>query len=552
MAGPLVRAAGERHLSDLQIGSERGLEWDRAKAERAIRFFPSVLRLAEGQHAGQPFELSPWEQFIVGSLFGWCAADGFRRFRNAYIEIGKGNGKSPLAAGIGLYLLTADGEERAEVYAAATTREQAHILFEDAVSMVRQSPQLAANVDQAGKRKVLNLAHLRSGSFFRPISSEGRSLDGKRVHGALIDELHEHPSDVVVNKMRAGTKGRRQALIVEITNSGVDRHSVCFQHREYSERVVRNITPDDSWFAYVCANDEGDDPLVDPSIWEKTNPNLGVSIGRKYLEEQVREAVGMPAKASIVRRLNFCEWVDAENPWIAGAIWRSAEKELTWEQLRGRSAFGAIDLSGTRDLTASALVFPPDLDHPRWAAWVHYWTPADTLTERSRKDKVPYDVWVKEGFITATPGRNVGYDFVAQHLVDMQIEVRLEGIAFDPYRIKYLEKELDELSAVVKLVPHGQGFFKSQESMLWMPRSLELLEELLNKSLIDIAKNPVLTWNAASAVSESDPKENRILTKRHSRGRIDGLVALAMGVGLAKRVDAALPSVYETRGVLTV
>jgi len=547
MAGPLVRAACERHLDDLATGGARGLVWDRGKAERAIRFFPSVLRLAEGQHAGEPFNLSSWEQFIVGSLFGWCGADGFRRFRNAYIEIGKGNGKSPLAAGIGLYMLVADKEMRAEVYAAATTREQAHILFEDAVSMVQQSPHLAKNIDLSGKRKVLNLAHLRTGSFFRPISSEGRSLDGKRVHCALIDELHEHATPVVVNKMRAGTKGRRQALIVEITNSGVDLTSVCYQHHEYSERVVRGLTPDDGWFAYVCAHDEGEDPFEDPGCWLKSNPNLGISIGRKYLEEQVREAVGMPAKASLARRLNFCQWVGAENPWIAGPIWHACQHAIPWEELRGRKAFGAIDLSGTRDLTASALAFPPDLDHPQWAAWIHFWTPEATLAERSKRDGVPYDVWVRDGFITATPGRNVGYGFVAQYLADMQVEVLLEQVAFDPYRIKYLETELDELNVIIELVPHGQGFYKSKESQLWMPRSLELTEDLLNKQQIEVARNPVLTWNAACAVTEQDAKENIILTKRRSKGRIDGMVALAMAVGLALRdvESQRMPDDYE-------
>lgn len=546
MAGPLVRAACERHLDDLAVGGARGLVWDRGKAERAIRFFPAVLRLAEGQHAGEAFELQPWQQFIIGSLFGWCGADGFRRFRNAYIEIGKGNGKSPMAAGIGLLMLVGDGEMRAEVYAAATTREQAHILFDDAVSMVSQSPHLAKNIDLSGKRKVLNLAHLRTASFFRPISSEGRSLDGKRVHCALIDELHEHATDVVVNKMRAGTKGRRQAMIVEITNSGVDRTSVCYQHHNYSERVVRGIAPDDGWFAYVCAHDEGEDPFEDPGCWPKSNPNLGVSIGRKYLEETVREAVGMPAKASTARRLNFCQWVGAENPWIAGTIWQAAEREMSWEELRGRKAFGAIDLSGTRDLTASALVFPPDPDHRKWAAWVHFWTPKDTLVERAKRDQVPYEVWVKGGYITATPGRNVDYGFVAQHLADMQIEVRLERVAFDPYRIKYLEKELDDENIVIELVPHGQGFYKAKESQLWMPHSLELLEGLLNKSQIEIAQNPVLTWNAANAVSETDAKENRILTKRQSKGRIDGLVSLAMAIGLALQGGPAqMPDDYR-------
>ena len=226
VAGPLVRLACERHLRDLETGPARGLVWRLELAMRAVGFFPKVLRLADGKFAGMPFDLSPFQAFIVGSLFGWHTTEGVRRFRTAYVETGKGSGKSPLAAGVGLYLLAADGEASAEVYAAATTREQAGILFRDAVRMVETSPALARAIHRSGRNPVTNLAHLKSGSYFRPISSEGKSLDGKRVHAALIDELHEHSSSIVVDKMRAGTKARRQALIFEITNSGFDRTSV--------------------------------------------------------------------------------------------------------------------------------------------------------------------------------------------------------------------------------------------------------------------------------------------------------------------------------------
>jgi phage terminase large subunit-like protein len=478
--------------------------------------------------------LQPSQAFIVGSLFGWKAPDGYRRFRTAYIEEGKGNGKSPLAAGVGLYMLTADKEPGAEIYAAATTREQAKILFRDAVNMVDASPELSECLQQSGQRDVFNLAHIATGSFFRPISSEGRGLDGKRVHCALIDEVHEHPTNVVVEKMRAGTKGRRQALIVEITNSGVDRKSICFQHHEYSARVVTGQIADDSWFAFVCSLDPEDDPLVDEGCWIKANPNFGVSVPVKYLREQVHEAKGMPAKASIVRRLNFCQWVDAANPAIGSDLWLPCEvepDEFDAIDLSGLDCVAALDLSGSRDLTALARVYEADRYGVAHAV-VEFWTPEDTLSERSRRDRAPYEQWVSSGDLIATPGRSVDYTFVAQRLAELQQETGLQRVGFDPYRIKYLERDLEQVGVRLELVPHGQGYYRSQESQLWMPRSVELLEDLIGKGKLRVRKNPALTFAVASAVHVTDAKGNRIYDKRKSTGRIDGAVALAMACGL--------------------
>jgi phage terminase large subunit-like protein len=551
VAGPLVRAAAQRHLDDLKNATKRGLVWKPEAALRVIEFFSDVLCLADGDHAGKSFELGAWQKFIVGSLFGWYMADGYRRFRVAYIEVGKGNGKSPLAAGIGLYMLVADGEEGAEIYAAAAIKDQAKILYRDAVNMVDLSEVLSEAVSKHGDKEVYNLVYKRS--FFKPISSEKRGLDGKRVHCALLDEVHEHPSSLVVDKMRAGTKGRRNALQVEITNSGFDRTSICYQHHEYSERVVTGQVEDDSWFGFVCSLDlvkvvrdgkeieELEDPLTDESCWIKANPNLNVSIAPRYLREQVREARGMPAKASIVKRLNFCVWVDADNPAIDQDIWRAAEGTFEYSERAPAEPVGALDLSGTRDLTALALWWPGEIAH----AAVEFWTPKDTLVERAKRDRVPYDVWVDQGHVTATPGRSVDYRWVAARLGQLQQDVGLRRLAFDPYRIKYLERELDEAGIELELVPHGQGYYKSADSGLWMPHSIEVLEERLTKRTVKVLKNPALTYAAASAVMESDAKDNRIFTKRKSKGRIDGLVALAMAAGLADGDDGVtVPAGY--------
>jgi phage terminase large subunit-like protein len=240
----------------------------------------------------------------------------------------------------------------------------------------------------------------------------------------------------------------------------------------------------------------------------------------------------MPAKASLVRRLNFCQWVDAANPAIDGNMWRSCEADFDEDELAGLEPIGALDLSGTRDLTALARVYEPDSRGVIHAV-VEFWTPADTLQERSARDRVPYTLWVEQGYLTATPGRSVDYAFVAQRIGDLQVERGLRRVAYDPYRIKYLERELDALAIEVELLPHGQGYGRAADSGLWMPRSVELLEEYIGKRLLRVKKNPALTYAAASAVHIADPKANRIYDKRRSTGRIDGLVALAMGIGAA-------------------
>lgn len=544
VAGPHVRDAAARHLRDLKDGPARGLLWDPAAAHKACEYFRLVLRFPDGPRAGQPFRLEDWQAFVVGSCFGWKYADtGMRRYRTCYIETAKGSGKSPCGAGMGLILLASDGMQGAECYVAAVTRDQAKIAFKDAVRMVDSSPALSSRLVKSGNRDVFNLLHSASGSFFRPLSSEGRALDGKRVHFALLDEVHEHPTSVVVDKIHAGVKGSPQPLIAEITNSGYDRNSVCWHHHKYSIDVAAGTVEDDQWFSYVCALDEGDDPLLDadgpdgyPLCWLKANPSLGVTIQPDYLRKQVREALGMPSKESIVRRLNFCQWVDAADPWINGDLWRSCEAEFDLSEHDGQPCFAALDLSGARDLTACALLFPHGDGLLDAAVW--YWTPADTLAERSRTDSVPYDAWVRAGHLEATPGKVVDYRFVAQQLADFATRFDLRAVAFDPWRIAYLQQELDALGVGLPLVAHGQGYMRAQDSGLWMPRSVELLEKAVFDGRLRVLRNPVLSWNSASAVLAADPKNNRIFDKRKSTGKIDGLVALAMSIGASDTEDA--------------
>ena len=528
IAGPHVRAACQRHLNDLEQAAQRGFFFDLDKVKRVIGFYEDILRLNGGEYEGQPYRLLDWQKFIVGSLFGWVNADGHRRFRVAYVETAKGSGKSPLAAGIGLYGLVADYEARAEIYAAATKKDQAMVLFRDAVAMVNQSPDLSANLTKSGVgESVWNLAYRRAGSFFRPISSDdGQS--GPRPHIALVDEIHEHKTNVAVEMMRAGTKNRRQALIFMITNSGSDKNGPCWQYHEYAARVASGQLVDDAFFGYVCALDQSDDPFVDEEAWHKVNPSLKAGIpGMRYLREQVNEARGMPSKEALVRRLNFCQWTDAKRPWISADVWMRAKRTYDWKSLAGRRAWGGLDLGSTTDLTGLVLWIEPEEYSQPWQLVTFAWLPDEDLIRKEETDRVPYLAWRESGYLETTPGRAVSRLAVLRKLAKLQSMFDIQLIAFDRWRIEDLQQMAeDEGIPLPEMVPFGQGYKD-------MSPALDKFETALLNGDVVHDGNPILTWNASNAVTASDEAGNRKLNKAKAIGRIDLMVAAVQGAGVA-------------------
>lgn len=567
VAGPHVRAAAQRHLDDLDWGDERGLVWDVAAAERFYGFCRDVLRLSEGQFDGVPFELEPSQKFICGSLFGWkWKKSGKRRFRRAYIEQGKGNGKSPMVGGIGLYGMVSDGEAGAQIYAAGATKEQAGILFRDAVGMVDKAPALDRAIRRSGgPGREYNLAHLKSGSFFRPVSRETKKTgSGPRPHFALCDEVHEHPDGGVIEILERGFKFREQPMLIMITNSGSDRQSICWQERKHAVKVANQEIEDDTTFSYICALDEEDDPFEDPSCWIKANPLLGVTITEEYLAIQVKQAKQIAAKANGIRRLHFCEWTDAESAWIGRDTWAKVEDPtLVIEDFEGKKAWAGLDLSAKTDLTAKALVFEDgfaDDGKPKFAAFVHGYTPADTLSARSERDGAPYDLWVDAGFLTAAPGKKIRLDFVAFDLLDDHERFELDFVAYDNYLIADFEATVEDMGGSLPMLDHPQGWNKRKreapdgtEVELWMPGSVDELETLILEGRLRVHMNPALQSAVMSATFDRSPADLRRFTKHKATGRIDMAVALAMGIGAATaRVKEEGPSVYSERGLLVM
>lgn len=535
VAGPHVRDACKRHLDDLEKGAARGLFFNVELAERAISFYRDVLRLNGGEYEGQPYELLDWQQFIVGSLFGWIGADGYRRFRSCYVETAKGSGKSPLAAGVGLYGMMADGEAGAEIYAAATKKDQAMILFRDAVAMVNLSPELSSRVTKSGTGlNVWNLAWLERRSFFRPIASDdGQS--GPRPHISLLDEVHEHKDGYVIEMLKAGQKSRRQPLQFAITNSGTDKRTVCWDYHDYGAKVCAGTLQDDTFFAYICALDEGDDPFVDEACWDKANPSLRFGLpGMRYLREQVAQARGMPSKESIVRRLNFCQWVESEAPWISGDVWFNCkDDDFDANLLFGRRCFGGLDLSSTQDLTALVLMFEPSEHDPYWRQAEWFWLPGDGLHHKADQDRAPYTLWRDQGHLNALPGKAINKLAVVKQAAEIAAMYDLQCMAYDRWRIEDLKMILDQEGITLPLVPFGQGFKD-------MAPAVDEYERRLLNAEVRHQANPVMTWCAANAIVVTDPAGNRKVAKEKATGRVDGIVAAIMATGCSMTAKAAV------------
>lgn len=554
VAGPDVRNACKRHLDDIESGPVRGLTWDVDEANHWIAFFETQLKLNGGRFEGSPFILLPWQAFIVGSLFGWRRADGSRRFRLAYIETGKGSGKSPLAAGIGLGMLCADGEWRAEIYAAAVKQDQAKVLFRDAVAMVQQSPALSKRIDLTGGVDPDNMAFMAKGSFFRPISSErqGKGQSGPRPHCALLDEIHEHPTNAIVEFLAAGVKHRAQPLIVMITNSGSDRQTVCWDYHKYASEICEGVKENDEFFGYVCGLDEEDDPLNDEECWIKANPSLPAIPGMDYIRGEVRKAKGMPSKETLVRRLNFCQWTDAADAWITGDLWRAVQGDLDLSEYEGMECYGGLDLSISSDLTAFVLAFPTG--HKRWDIFSWFWMPGGRLLELQDRDNMTprYQEWRDAGYLQAPDGKVIDFEHAAHLIADVCSRFDVRGIAYDRAKIEYMRNELDKIGCDAPLLEHGQGFYKSSKTGLWLPGSIEELEAALIEERIRVNESPVLSWNILSAVCQASniSPTDRYFSKRKSSNRIDGAVALAMAIGAATSNLDSGPSVYEERGAL--
>lgn len=511
-AGPYVRLACERHLRDR---SKSIWIWSGAKADLAIAYYETVLRLPDTQDAdgnAKPFRLAPAQVFIIGSLMGWQGPDGYRRFREGYVEMGKGNGKTPLLAGLGLYGLQMDGERAPEIYAAAVTRDQAKIMHRDAERMVDASPDLG---DGVLVKTVNNLSY--GLGFFRPFSRDQGMKSGPRPHMALVDEVHEHPSSEVINKLKAGFKFRKQPLAIYITNSGFDKTSICGQLHTHAENVVRGTVDDDQFFAYVCALDEGDDPLTDESCWPKVNPLLGVTITDTYLRRQVQNAKNIPAEVNIVLRLNFCVWTQAHTRAIDPVQWGACGAVVSDAQLAGEECFAGLDLGQSDDLSAFAKIWP--LADGRVVVRMRYWIPEAAI---KRFPNRPYDQWKAAGILEVTEGNTTDYDVVEAAIAADCEKWGVRELGYDNRFAEQMAQHLEGLGVTATNVQQGFGLNEAIRKLLSLIADQELCH----------GGDPMLGWMSGNVVLRHGTKGDVRLEKEKAPEKIDGFAALSNAIML--------------------
>lgn len=560
VAGELVCHAAERHLRDLEDGKARGLYWDVAAVKRALSFFPAVLTITAGAHEGRPFNLLPWHEFVVGSLFGWRLESGRLRFRNGWMETGKGQAKSPVMAAIGLYLMGWYGIARSEVYAIAWDKDQANVLFKDAVAMCRvdipggeEGDTLEARgevVIRGALDNAWKIEHPSTKSKFQSLAN-GENISGPRPTAVLADEIHEFKSgDPIETWKRAIAKMPGDALMLLGTNTPASTQIVGTSYSEFYQRVVKGEHVDDGAFAFIARVDKADNPFEDESCWPKALPALGITFPVENIRGEVNTSKVLLSTAQSVKRLYFGIPVGSVDFWIAEEAWRAVQGDVDPQKLKGRKCWLSLDLSQKNDLTALTGVWEApngDREDHLWAkTW--YWTTKEGLADRARRDVAPYDKWVEWGYLTAVPGAIIDKTFVAAQVQAICAEHEVEFLAFDPAGMGDFIKACDEIGFAVwklegpdkpqgvglKLVSHAQGTrVVFEDKQLCMPRSVERLEDRVLNGGITIDKSPVTNMCAANAMVVSDAQKNRAFDKRKSRGRIDGLVTIAMSVGAA-------------------
>lgn len=540
LAGQLIRAAVERQQADMEMGQARGLRFDRQAAQHAIDFF-GFLKHSKGEWAGKPFTLEPWQQFLLWCIFGWKRPDGLRRFRTAYIEVPRKNGKSSLAAGVALYMLVADGESGAEIYSAATKRDQAKITWSEAVRMVHASPALSKMVHHWRASDTLSIE--ATASRYQPLGADADNMDGLNIHGAIIDELHAHKTRQVVDVLDTATAARRQPLMFEITTAGSDQASICFEHHDYTRQVLEGTIQDDTWFGFIAALDEGDD-WKDPRNWAKANPNFMVTVKPDDLQRKADRAAKLPAQQNAFKRLHLDEWTQQTDRWIDLSLWDENAHVVEEKLLEGLMCFGGLDLSSVQDITAWVMVFPWPNDADEVSIVARFWTPEAKLYDETNKYMANYQAWAQQGFLQTTPGDAIDYQFIKKVILDDARRFKLASLNVDRlFQAYQLSQELADEG--LEVFGMGQGF-------LSMAAPMKDFERRLIAKKLHHGGNPVLRWMADNVAVKMDPAGNLKPDKAASQGKIDGIVALVMALDRAMRNDKPSRSVYEDHGLFTV
>ena len=515
--------------------------YDKDAADYAVMFIESLCH-TKGTWAGKPFELIDWQEQIIRDLFGVLKPNGYRQFNTAYIEIPKKQGKSELAAAVALLLLCGDGEERAEVYGCAADRNQAKIVFDVAVDMVRFCPALSKRVKILESQK--KITYLPTNSSYQVLSADVANKHGFNTHGVIFDELHTQPNRKLFDVMLQGSgDARMQPLYFLITTAGNDTNSICYEVHQKAIDIAEGRKVDPTFYSVIYGAAEDED-WTDPKVWKKANPSLGITVGIDKVKAACESAKQNPGEENAFRQLRLNQWVKQSVRWMPMDKWDACAFSVSEDDLEGRICYGGLDLSSTTDITAFVLVFPPLDEEDKYYVLPYFWIPEETLDLRVRRDHVPYDLWERQGVLMTTEGNVVHYSYIEKFIEQLGERFNIREIAFDRWGAVQMVQNLEGMGFTV--VPFGQGFKDMS------PPTKELMKLTLEQRIAH-GGHPVLRWMMDNIFIRTDPAGNIKADKEKSTEKIDGAVAAIMALDRAIRCgNDTSASVYDSRGILFI
>lgn len=507
--------------------------FDEKSARKVLDFFHECLKHVEGEMAGRPFALEVWQQAIIANLFGWKRKDTrgrwVRRYRESLIYVPRKNGKTPLAAGIVLYGLFCDNEAGAQIVSAAADQEQAALLYRHARGMIEQEMELAqrAKIYTALKSIVLRAD---PASAYKALSAEAHTKHGGNLHLAVIDELHAQPNRELVDVIQTSmaSANRAQPLLVHITTADFQRESICNEKHDYACKVRDGILADPS-FLPVIYEALVEEDWKDPKVWARANPNLGVSVSLEYLERECKRAQEIPAYENTFKRLHLNMKTEQDVRAVPMDQWELCGKvPVDPKALEGRECYGGLDLASTTDIAAFVLAFPkvdPNSEEPAgYHLLPFFWVPKENARRREKRDRVPYETWIRQGFIKATEGNVIDYDVIRADINALRERYNIVSADLDRWNATQIAVQLQGDGLLVEFC--GQGF-----ASLTAPTK-EFLR-LIADSKLWHGNHPVLRWMASNMATESDAAGNLKPSKKKSGEKIDGCVGAIMAIGRA-------------------
>lgn len=549
VAGRLERLACQRFLADLERQGRPDFPYviDEAKGTRACRFHELLPHIKgewakpeyiDGKFHYAKIQLEDWQVFIEFQLFGWVHHESrLRRFRRDYEEIARKNAKSTRLAGRQLYLGFADGEPGAHCYSAATTGEQAREVFDVSRNMAMREPEFLQRFGvEVGKHDITCAG---TASSYKPLNAEGSTLDGLNIHGGCVDELHAHKTRAVWDVLDTATGARSQALLSAITTAGSDRSGICYELRAYTIKVLEGVVQDDNWFGIIFTIDDGDD-WHDPACWRKANPNLGISVKADVLEAACRKAMAMPSAVGnfLTKHLNV--WVNADSAWMDMQAWdRCANPALAFDDLAHLPCWVPLDLASKVDIAAApALFHDEEADRYLLVTRGRFWLPERAVENGSNSQ---YGGWVRSGHLVATPGEVTDYDLIEEQLRhDASTCQDLREVPYDPFQATQLSSHMRA---------EGIPMVEMRPTVLAMSEAMKQFEALVLQGPAKFQHdgNPAMSWMMSNVVCHVDARDNIYPRKERDANKIDGPVAVIMGLARAMVSGDTGASFWEAR-----